>query len=647
MKGVFVSYAREDSQKAKAVAQVLEQASLDVWFDERIHSGSEFSREIETALKSAVAVVVLWSRSSVDSPWVRDEAAEGRDSGRMVPVLLDGCRPPIGFRQFQATDLSHWSGRGKPAEIDELISAVRAKAGAPATEIKPVQAKSFGWSRPITWSAIAAGVLVATIASILIMARIGNGPARVPSVAILPFSADSADAQQRELASGARDAIAHTLSQTEYRVGLADSLPQSGHAASDFVVSGDVSGSSEKMVLTVRVEDTVHNAVVYSNRFETERVKAGDLPDQIGAQIAGSLRWAASLLMLDRSYPSDPAITAELFRGSDYQTARQITARAPNSLIAQFVLASSVPGLLPNLPLDQRAEAATIGRRALDRVRVLAPRFGGAEIIWCQLHSHARMIDCEDHLRAGMRRDPGSPGVGSFLAGELKDVGRTNEALQLTITQLANDPYVPVRIGLELRMLEALGRHDEADDLYRNARKGWPDDPVIPADRVYGMMDRGDFEGLEQFGKELQSADQVRALSPALPVIAAIKAKDAAEIRHLCPPTLSPGFRTDLCMLALGQIGDNDDAFAVAWRIYPNRIGRTPAEEDKLWLEGGSYFDSDILMGSAAAPLRRDPRFLELARRLGVLAYWRIGRLPDFCQPPQPEPICAQLRKGS
>ena len=131
MAGVFVSYAREDATKAQAIARALEEASLDVWFDQRIHSGSEFSREIEEALKNSAAVVVLWSRHSVESAWVRDEAAEGRDSGRLVPVLLDESRPPIGFRQFQATNLARWSGRRKPKELKDVIAAVRAKAGTP------------------------------------------------------------------------------------------------------------------------------------------------------------------------------------------------------------------------------------------------------------------------------------------------------------------------------------------------------------------------------------------------------------------------------------------------------------------------------------------------------------------------------------
>jgi hypothetical protein len=47
-----------------------------------------------------------------------------------------------------------------------------------------------------------------------------------------------------------------------------------------------------------------------------------------------------------------------------------------------------------------------------------------------------------------------------------------------------------------------------------------------------------------------------------------------------------------------------------------------------------------------AAPLRRDPRYVALAERVGLLEYWRSGRPPDFCRK-NPEPICAQLLKGS
>ena len=543
-----------------------------------------------------------------------------------------------------------WDGRAIGDDvIHRAISTLRqfaAKAGGFEIETVPRCGYRLIEQSPPTrlryWligaSASVASLLAATA---LVEWRTHDNVRQMPRIAILPFTAASVDSSMRDVAIDARDAVAHTLSQSQYQVDLADSFSDRSSTAPDFVVSADVSGNSDKIQATVRVEDTLHHAIVYSNRFETERTKASDLPDQIGAQVAGSLGWTASLLMLDRSYPSDPAITAELFRGpADYQTARQIAAKAPNSVIAQLSLASSVQDVLPDLPLDQRPEAAAIGRSALDRMRILAPRFGGSEIMWCLLHSHARMIECENHLRAGLRRDPHSPGLGNFLAFELKDVGRTNEALQLAITQPANDPYMPARIGMRLRMLEAVGKHDEAEDLYRESRRGWPDEIVIVADRVYGMLDRGDFEALGRFRNEVHADSQARALDAGMPVIAALKANDVAETRRLCPPTLGPGFKTDLCMLALGRIGDLDDAFTLAFRIYPDRIGRTRAEEDQLWLESGRYFDSDILMGPAAAPLRRDPRYLALARGLGVLAYWRSGRLPDFCRSSQPEPVC-------
>jgi hypothetical protein len=86
---VFLSYDREDLGRGKTIASALEKAGHSVWWDRYIRGGSQFSREIEEALKRADAVAVLWSSHSVESGWVRDEAAVGRHSGRLVPVLIE------------------------------------------------------------------------------------------------------------------------------------------------------------------------------------------------------------------------------------------------------------------------------------------------------------------------------------------------------------------------------------------------------------------------------------------------------------------------------------------------------------------------------------------------------------------------------
>ena len=128
MASVFLSYDRDDTDRARHFAHALEKAGHQVWWDLHVRSGAQFAKVIEEALKAADAVVVLWSARSVESAWVRDEAAAGRDTGRLVPVTIDGTEPPLGFRQFQTPDLSRWNGRGKPSQLKTFLTDVESAA---------------------------------------------------------------------------------------------------------------------------------------------------------------------------------------------------------------------------------------------------------------------------------------------------------------------------------------------------------------------------------------------------------------------------------------------------------------------------------------------------------------------------------------
>jgi adenylate cyclase len=129
MARVFLSYAREDVETARKLAVVLEDAGQTVWWDRHLHGGANFSNEIDRELKDAQVVMVLWSPSSIASAWVQDEAAEGRDSGRLVPATLDSVKPPLGFRQLQCIDLSAWSKDGRNDSVDDLLLAISKVAG--------------------------------------------------------------------------------------------------------------------------------------------------------------------------------------------------------------------------------------------------------------------------------------------------------------------------------------------------------------------------------------------------------------------------------------------------------------------------------------------------------------------------------------
>jgi len=123
---VFISYARPDRARIDRLTRALSAAGHQVWWDALIEGGEAFAKTIETALDLADAVVVAWSAHSVSSDWVRDEAAHGRDRGRLVPISLDGTAPPLGFRQYHFIDFSRWSGSAESAEVAALCSAIAA-----------------------------------------------------------------------------------------------------------------------------------------------------------------------------------------------------------------------------------------------------------------------------------------------------------------------------------------------------------------------------------------------------------------------------------------------------------------------------------------------------------------------------------------
>src|SRR3954454_7901661 len=52
---IFLSYARDDVDAAKHLAEGISRAGHDVWWDRNLHGGSRFDTEIDQALESAEA----------------------------------------------------------------------------------------------------------------------------------------------------------------------------------------------------------------------------------------------------------------------------------------------------------------------------------------------------------------------------------------------------------------------------------------------------------------------------------------------------------------------------------------------------------------------------------------------------------------
>jgi hypothetical protein len=92
--------------------------------DRTILAGQRWEEVIETALNEARCVIVLWSKDSVQSDWVRAEANEARQRGILVPALLDDVKVPLAFRGIQMANLVYWRGGLPSPEFDELARAI-------------------------------------------------------------------------------------------------------------------------------------------------------------------------------------------------------------------------------------------------------------------------------------------------------------------------------------------------------------------------------------------------------------------------------------------------------------------------------------------------------------------------------------------
>jgi len=297
---VFLSYSRSDQKQALLVVRALETAGYRVWWDGLIEGGERFSRTTEAALENARAVVVLWSKTSAASHWVHDEATRARDTARLVPVSLDGTLPPLGFGQFQSIDVSRVVGKPGSEPMRKVLRAVAALHDAPALPPQGQSAKAPSRRRML----IGAGALTLGVGGgLLIWSARGlfEGRKSGRSIAVLPFTNLSGDAEQRYFSDGLTSEIRTQLSrnpllQVVGRTSSESAKEENKDAKAiarelgvSFLLSGAVQKAGERIKVTAELTDGSSGLSKWAQSYERPLTDIFAVQTEIGASVASAL----------------------------------------------------------------------------------------------------------------------------------------------------------------------------------------------------------------------------------------------------------------------------------------------------------------------------------------------------------------------
>lgn len=622
MARVFLSYDRDDAALAAPIAAALERAGHDVWWDQHIRGGAQFSREIERALNAADAVIVLWSINSVESAWVRDEAASGRDRGRLIPLALDQTPPPLGFRQYQTISLPGGRmGRAQEQTLQEAIGALTERAELEAASPKKPRAIPRPKQRWLLVALAAASTMA--IATLVVWRPWVSRNDIVLSVAAADENATS-------------QSLARALTIKLGALSAASATPLKLVEATDTSVKPFLrveAAASDRNAATLTVKLARDSSILWSDDLENPSGTQADLVQQLtvtaGRVIGCAMEGLAGPVRLKppqlKSYLSACAQLSELGALSPTSPSpllRSVIERSPKFEPAwTALLLTEVEEVSDNAAggePDTRALAQL--RRDLTRVRDILPDLPAANLAEAALLPATDFAGRMALIEEAAAQSTDNPFILMRLAGAMSDAGRMRDAVTLAKEAAELAPLSPIIHANYIGLLAYSGNFDSAKRELENAKRLWPgtaslEDAQYRFHFRYGdpRIARAIFERNNDVGgrgpRMLLAARENPEPATIEPFLSFVRER----LRNMENPSVGLGFATT----AFAQFDRKDDVFATLLN----------------WPKAGDLaIMSQVYFRPEFNNVRRDPRFMMVAKRAGLLDYWqKSAEWPDFC----------------
>ncbi len=504
-------------------------------------------------------------------------------------------------------------------------------------------------------------LLMAGLGYLLYERGFGRAQASQPhnSIAVLPFTNLSGDPARDYFSDGMSEELLNLLaripglqvasrtSSFAYKGRNVDIREVGRELGVETVLEGSVRQAGEQVRITAQLIDAESGFHLWSETYERRMEDIFLVQDEIAAAIVDKLRielapQEEALAIRDKA-PTQNVQAYEYYlqgreawkkRGEDnlkraidlYQRAIALDpgfARAHAALASAYVV---LPGYTKEEGDEDRfapmAEASA--RQALS----IDPKIGEAHAVLAQLNAQrGDRLDAESGFFFAISLEPNEPTPHHWYSLLLSQVGRVDEALEQAQRAQQLDPTSAV-IALNLANMNMLKGNDDAALRFAKAAR-----ELGLGKRMYGIesavaMRRGQWDEARRLIVEQEDMPpEVRKEATRFVDAMAdpsIRPTVVAEMRALDPKVVA---QRELVQpyLQLGQVD-------LVYQILFDELERDPESWKKHW-------DLSMAWTADAEAFRKDPRFLELATRLGLTDYWKQYGYPDGCRAGTDSPL--------
>jgi len=641
MPDIFISYARSTAKQAELIAGALRALGYGVWRDDELPAHRDYSEVIEERLRSAKAVVVIWSAEAVKSQWVRAEADVAREAGTLVQLTLDGSALPMPFNRIQCADLAVWTGdleapgwRKVVASVAELTSA------APVASPAPTPAK--------------------------------RGKPDAPLLAVLAFDNLSGDPELAYFSDGVSEEILDTVTRgsalrviarsSSFQFRGADKAARKVAAAlnASHLLDGSVRRAGARVRISAQLVDCASETTLWSNRFDGALDDVFALQDEIALAVADALKSAFA--------PARPAARIDSRVYELYLKAKDQGLGVANvgvGLSERVALLEQVVEAAPQFaegwawlgqmralrarraergaPFKRRrAEALEALRRGID----LDPQLPAPYIALTQLEPLGALERRWGHVRKALEVAPDHADSLTLASHFAFTVGWTGDAISYGRRAYELDPLHPMAAQGYASAVWCCGDTEVARRLLVGFRQARPEDVSLNLNLI----------NLAVFARDWAAFDEAEAFARAHgqladPVIRSSRwfgraVRDGnssypGAIVRLVEAELGGSGAAPLALLnVLCDLGRTDEAFDLA-----ERASFVQLFDEEGGQPAGDYNPGIIFNRASNWPMMSDPRFVGLCQKLGYAGFWNdTGRWPD-CADLVPYDFKAEVRR--